>query len=180
MKKTLTVIWIFGFLFLTPLVLFGQEKKNNAEETAKKEKKVDINILPVVATNPTVGVLFGVLPGVNWNMGTPADTRNSTALIGVYYTTLNQLYQRGQIQPADRYPFEYQCATYLRSRVRFGQKHLGRRGGNSFGQSLSSFPGTGDDVFQQFPLLSNSTDAAQKNQSLLWNRLSPGYILGDR
>jgi outer membrane protein assembly factor BamA len=39
-----------------------------------------------------VGVLFGVLPGVNWNMGTEADTRNSTALIGIYYTTNEQLF----------------------------------------------------------------------------------------
>jgi len=92
MKKTLTVIWIFGFLFLTPLVLLGQETEKEAEETPKKEKKVDITILPVIATNPTVGVLFGVLPGLNWNMGTPEDTRNSTALIGIYYTTLNQLF----------------------------------------------------------------------------------------
>jgi outer membrane protein assembly factor BamA len=92
MKKSLTVIWIFCFLFLTPLVLFGQEKENDADETAKKEKKVDIAFLPVIAANPTVGVLFGVLPGFNWNMGSAENTRNSTALAGVYYTTLNQLF----------------------------------------------------------------------------------------
>ena len=48
--------------------------------------------LPVVAANPTVGVLFGVLPGFNWNMGTKEDTRASTALVGIYYTTNNQLF----------------------------------------------------------------------------------------
>ncbi|SMD45232.1 Outer membrane protein/protective antigen OMA87 [Aquiflexum balticum DSM 16537] len=95
MKKTFTVIWILAFLFFTPVSLLAQSEMDSGEESGKKEKKekkVDINILPVVATNPTVGVLFGVLPGVNWNMGTPEDTRNSTALIGVYYTTLNQLF----------------------------------------------------------------------------------------
>lgn len=62
------------------------------DDTVRKEKRVDINILPVIATNPTVGVLFGFLPGLNWNMGDESNTRNSTALIGVYYTTLNQLF----------------------------------------------------------------------------------------
>ncbi len=90
MKQPLCAIAMLGFLYFSPVVLLGQEK--DAEENLKKEKKVDINILPVVATNPTVGVLFGVLPGVNWNMGTEADTRNSTALIGVYYTTRDQLF----------------------------------------------------------------------------------------
>jgi outer membrane protein assembly factor BamA len=70
----------------------GAMTSGEGDAKEKKEKKVDINILPVVAANPTVGVLFGVLPGVNWNMGTEADTRNSTALIGIYYTTNEQLF----------------------------------------------------------------------------------------
>lgn len=92
MKKSLTVIWIFGFLFFSPIVSFGQEEEKAPEKVEKKEKKVDITILPVIAANPTVGVLFGVLPGFNWNMGSEENTRNSTALAGIYYTTLNQLF----------------------------------------------------------------------------------------
>lgn len=93
MKRIFGTIWIFSFLFFSPFYLIAQKENGTAEEEGKKDaKNVDINILPVVAANPTVGVLFGVLPGVNWNMGTEADTRNSTALIGLYYTTLNQLF----------------------------------------------------------------------------------------
>lgn len=85
-------ILVLASLFFSSLVSVAQEEVKSNEPSEKKEKKVDINILPVVATNPTVGVLFGVLPGVNWNMGEEETTRNSTALIGVYYTTLNQLF----------------------------------------------------------------------------------------
>ncbi|WP_081610507.1 BamA/TamA family outer membrane protein [Mariniradius saccharolyticus] len=87
-----TFILVLASLFFSSLVSVAQEEVKSNEPSEKKEKKVDINILPVVATNPTVGVLFGVLPGVNWNMGEEETTRNSTALIGIYYTTLNQLF----------------------------------------------------------------------------------------
>lgn len=87
-----TFILVLASLFFSSLVSVAQEEVKSNGPSEKKEKKVDINILPVVATNPTVGVLFGVLPGVNWNMGEEENTRNSTALIGVYYTTLNQLF----------------------------------------------------------------------------------------
>jgi hypothetical protein len=79
-------------LAFNPQVLKAQGGDEATDEKVKKERKVDKTILPVIATNPTVGVLFGVLPGLNWNMGTPENTRNSTALIGLYYTTLNQLF----------------------------------------------------------------------------------------
>lgn len=91
MKKSFTAIWILGLMFFSPLTLLGQEE-NAAEKPKKEEKKVDINILPVIAANPTVGVLFGVLPGFNWDMGSEENTRNSTGLAGVYYTTLDQLF----------------------------------------------------------------------------------------
>lgn len=87
--------WLLGGLLHALPCLQAQDGARDLGEDGtreKKEKKVDINILPVVAANPTVGVLFGVLPGVNWNMGTEEDTRNSTALIGIYYTTLDQLF----------------------------------------------------------------------------------------
>jgi len=97
MKNIPAIIWMIVSLFCSPLALFAQEGMKKAEAVAgekkeKKEKKVDIAFLPVIAANPTVGVLFGVLPGLNWNMGTEADTRNSTGLIGLYYTTNNQLF----------------------------------------------------------------------------------------
>lgn len=63
-----------------------------AQESEPKKKKVEIIPLPVVAVNPTTGVLFGILPGLNWRMGPPETTKASTALIGIYYTTNNQLF----------------------------------------------------------------------------------------
>jgi hypothetical protein len=95
MKNKLLKFFEIVFCLGLPTLLFAQEeiKKENEEgKGEKKEKKVDMAFLPVIAANPTVGVLFGVLPGFNWNMGTEADTRNSTALAGFYYTTNNQLF----------------------------------------------------------------------------------------
>jgi hypothetical protein len=95
MKKLFFKLFEVVFLLVFPAMLLAQEeveKEGEGEGKEKKERKVDRTILPVIATNPTVGVLFGVLPGFNWNMGTEADTRNSTALAGFYYTTLNQLF----------------------------------------------------------------------------------------
>jgi hypothetical protein len=95
MKKIIIPIGIIGLVLGSHLSSFSQSDTKPPEEPAtkeKKEKKVDIAFLPVIAANPTVGVLFGVLPGLNWNMGTEADTRNSTGLIGLYYTTNNQLF----------------------------------------------------------------------------------------
>lgn len=95
MKITSQKILTIGLLLVTPMLLLAQIETTQptvGEKKEKKERKVDRTILPVIATNPTVGVLFGVLPGFNWNMGNEGDTRNSTALAGFYYTTLNQLF----------------------------------------------------------------------------------------
>lgn len=92
MKTSTCIAFSVLCLMLLSGTINAQQAENNTEAPEKKEKKVDMNILPVIAANPTVGVLFGVLPGFNWNMGNEVDTRNSTALAGFYYTTLNQLF----------------------------------------------------------------------------------------
>jgi len=92
MKKNILISFSWILVLYIPIVLHAQVEEKAEVKSERKERKVDRNILPVIATNPTVGVLYGVLPGLNWNMGTEADTRNSTALIGIYYTTLNQLF----------------------------------------------------------------------------------------
>jgi hypothetical protein len=123
MKKSITRILLFGFLYTAPFTLFGQGDETVKEEGEKKEKKVDINILPVVAANPTVGVLFGVLPGFNWNMGTEADTRNSTALMGFYYTTNNQLFtsiRSNAFTAGDRYNLLTDIRFNLNSQPTYG------------------------------------------------------------
>ncbi len=59
----------------------------------KRAKKFDLSPIPVIAVNPTTGVLGGLLLGVNFKMGDPAlQTRTSAFLAGVYYTSNNQLF----------------------------------------------------------------------------------------
>jgi hypothetical protein len=113
-------------LFFLASVAFAQEETKASEEGGareKKEKKMDINILPVIAANPTVGVLFGVLPGLNWNMGTEADTRNSTGLMGFYYTTNNQLFtsfRSNAFTAGDRYNLLTDIRFNLNSQPTYG------------------------------------------------------------
>lgn len=126
MKNHLRSNIFFLCLFFVASTAFAQEDSKAAEEGGvreKKEKKMDINILPVVAANPTVGVLFGVLPGLNWNMGTEADTRNSTGLIGIYYTTQNQLFtsfRSNAFTAGDRYNLLTDIRFNLNSQPTYG------------------------------------------------------------
>jgi outer membrane protein assembly factor BamA len=63
------------------------------KDTTKPAKKFELSPIPVIAVNPTTGVLGGVLLGVNFKMGDPAkETRTSAFLAGVYYTSNNQLF----------------------------------------------------------------------------------------
>jgi outer membrane protein assembly factor BamA len=75
-------------VLLIPCSLLAQQN----DSIEKQKIDFDVAIIPVVGVNPTTGFLFGVLPGINWNMGTKEDTRASTALIGMYYTTNSQLF----------------------------------------------------------------------------------------
>lgn len=62
-----------------------------AQEKAKKEKKVSIIPLPVLASNPTSGFMYGLAPGASWFMGDPSDTHLSSLLATFIYTTKQQL-----------------------------------------------------------------------------------------
>jgi outer membrane protein assembly factor BamA len=62
------------------------------QDTAKPKIKFDLSPVPVVAANPTTGILGGILLGINWRMGDPSTTRSSSALASVYYTSNNQLF----------------------------------------------------------------------------------------
>lgn len=86
MKKHKRLSATAFMLFFVMGVLFGQENKE------KKEKKVNIIPLPVIASNPTTGFMFGFAPGFNWRMGDPSDTHMSTALGVAIYTANQQLF----------------------------------------------------------------------------------------
>jgi len=82
MKK----ISIVFALTLAALSLTAQEK-----EEAVKEKKVSLIPLPVIAVNPTNGLMYGVAPGASWFMGDKSTTSISSGLGSVIYTTNKQL-----------------------------------------------------------------------------------------
>ncbi len=97
----LAFVLIFPFLSLEQTIAQGSvdaakeelEKTSLSKDTTKPAKKYELAPIPVIAVNPTTGVLGGILLGVNFKMGDPAkETRTSAYLGGVYYTSNNQLF----------------------------------------------------------------------------------------
>jgi hypothetical protein len=62
------------------------------DSTEVPEKNLRIVPLPVIASNPTMGFIYGVAPGFNWFMGPKETTSQSTALASLVYTTNQQLH----------------------------------------------------------------------------------------
>jgi hypothetical protein len=72
-------------------IITSAQEADDAVET-KKEKKVTIIPMPVIAANPTTGLIFGVAPGFNWFNGNPENT-SMTSFLGTFlYTAKNQLF----------------------------------------------------------------------------------------
>ncbi|WP_276371925.1 hypothetical protein [Chryseolinea sp. H1M3-3] len=86
---------LFTMLLVSEMVLsaYGQDsiKVTNKEVANKKESRVKLIPLPVVAANPTSGWMFGFAPGAYWLMGDPSNTTLSSALGTLIYTTKKQL-----------------------------------------------------------------------------------------
>jgi len=62
-----------------------------AQDSAKISRKLQIIPFPAIAVNPTAGFMYGVAPSATWYLGDPADTRISSFLGTVIYTTKDQL-----------------------------------------------------------------------------------------
>lgn len=77
--------WILGPIFAIALV------SSYAQDSAKVSRKLQIIPFPVIAVNPTAGFMYGVAPSATWYLGDPADTRISSFLGTVIYTTKDQL-----------------------------------------------------------------------------------------
>ncbi|WP_077132369.1 BamA/TamA family outer membrane protein [Spirosoma montaniterrae] len=81
-QLTLLIIGLFGITA-------------NAQDTTvavgKKEKKFTIIPMPVIAGNPTTGLMLGVSPGVSFINGNPETTSISNFLGAFIYTTKKQL-----------------------------------------------------------------------------------------
>jgi hypothetical protein len=74
--------------------IFGQTSDTtilDAENEGKRQRKISIIPMPVLATNPTMGLIYGVAPGFNWVNGDPSKTSMTSFLSTILYTTKNQL-----------------------------------------------------------------------------------------
>lgn len=96
-KMLLSLQKLVAFLFLLPALLVSlntvaQEAEAEESEAPEKEKNLRIVPLPVVASNPTMGFIYGVAPGFNWFMGDRETTSQSTALASLVHTTNDQLH----------------------------------------------------------------------------------------
>lgn len=80
------IVFIFAFY-----PSFGQDADSVSSSGEKNEKKISIIPMPVIATNPTMGLIYGVAPGFNWVNGDPANTSMTSYLGQILYTTKNQL-----------------------------------------------------------------------------------------
>lgn len=90
-KTTLSTHFFRAFItmcFLLTFVLSVFAQENN---TPKKEKN-KIIWMPVIASSPANGFMFGVAPAMNWQMGNKPLTTSYSSLLGsVIYTTKKQL-----------------------------------------------------------------------------------------
>lgn len=85
-RNLLFILFLFGFGTMS----YSQDMDSIAE--GKKEKKVTIIPMPVIAANPTTGLVYGVAPGFNWVYGNP-ETTSMTSFLGTFlYTQKNQLF----------------------------------------------------------------------------------------
>lgn len=91
MVKTryLLLILISSLAFLNNIYAQTVQLEDSIEN---RRKKVTIIPLPVIASNPTTGFMFGAAPGFNWYMGNPENTTMSTALATGIYTTNKQIF----------------------------------------------------------------------------------------
>jgi hypothetical protein len=88
MKKSLTPI----LFLLTGIVIHDQlwAQQDSSKTKEKSGHQLSIIPLPVIASNPTSGLMFGLAPGASWFMGPSSNTSISSALGTFIYTTNKQ------------------------------------------------------------------------------------------
>lgn len=90
--KKISGLFILILLVFAVSNLSAQEKEETKKKKKeKKEKKVSIIPLPVIAANPTNGIMYGIAPGASWFMGDKTNTSISSGLGSIIYTTNKQL-----------------------------------------------------------------------------------------
>ncbi len=81
---------IIIFIFTLSVFQIGFSQEQNIEDKKNPSKKVNTVWLPIIASTPATGWMFGVAPAANWNMGDPETTSISSALGSIIYTTKKQ------------------------------------------------------------------------------------------
>ncbi|MCV9388400.1 outer membrane protein assembly factor [Reichenbachiella ulvae] len=79
-------------LLLLACLISAPSWGQNIPTIKSKDSKSELTIvpLPAIAYNPTSGLLFGLAPSASWYMGEKSNTRISSALGSLIYTTKNQ------------------------------------------------------------------------------------------
>jgi len=72
------------------LMLMGVWISASSQDSVKISRKLQVIPFPAIAANPTAGFMYGVAPSATWILGDPADTRISSFLGTVIYTTKHQ------------------------------------------------------------------------------------------
>lgn len=89
------------YFFLTIILFIGGTRFSSAQQSVdstqttekqpeKKEKKIKILWVPVLASSPANGFMYGVAPSSNWLMGPEETTSYSSALGSFVFTTKKQ------------------------------------------------------------------------------------------
>jgi outer membrane protein assembly factor BamA len=80
------------FIFLTFLWTSNVTAQSVGDTVVpKKQKKFTIIPMPVIAANPTTGLMYGIAPGVSWVNGNPKTTSISNFLGSFIHTAKKQL-----------------------------------------------------------------------------------------
>lgn len=81
---------IFLIMLLCLLTTVGFAQETNEPPQKNAISNFSFIPLPVIASNPTSGWMFGLAPGATWFMGDPSSTSISSGLGTVIYTTKKQ------------------------------------------------------------------------------------------
>ncbi len=91
---------------LTSTASFGQENKEKTTSNEPEKGKIYFSPLPVIASNPTFGVLYGLAASTSMYTGDPSNTRMSTSLGTLTYSTKKQLmftFKSNVYMPGDKW-----------------------------------------------------------------------------
>ena len=81
MKKEILTL---SFLFVATIATIAQNdtlQVKNQEKKPEKEKKITFIPLPVIAYNPSNGLMYGLAPGASWFMGDKNTTSISSGFV---------------------------------------------------------------------------------------------------